>query len=87
MSPISVAAPEFRTHAHEKPSCFATITLPKTNNFDLIRLAAALQVALIHALAGLGIAAAAWRPARDCRLVSRRADFLLHKRLSDQQVI
>jgi peptidoglycan/LPS O-acetylase OafA/YrhL len=36
--------------------------LPKTNNFDLIRLAAALQVALIHALAGLSIAAATWRP-------------------------
>ena len=31
--------------------------MPKTNNFDLIRLAAALQVALIHAVANLGIAA------------------------------
>ena len=34
--------------------------MPKTNNFDLIRLAAALQVALMHALAGLGVATAAW---------------------------
>jgi len=33
--------------------------VPKTNNFDLIRLAAALQVALIHALAGMGVAAPA----------------------------
>lgn len=33
--------------------------MPKTNNFDLIRLAAALQVALIHAIAGLGVAAPA----------------------------
>ena len=41
--------------------------MPKTNNFDLIRLAAALQVALIHAIAGLGIAAAAapWRAIAD----------------------
>jgi peptidoglycan/LPS O-acetylase OafA/YrhL len=41
--------------------------LPKTNNFDLIRLAAALQVAVIHALTGLGIAAAAgpWRAIAD----------------------
>jgi peptidoglycan/LPS O-acetylase OafA/YrhL len=31
--------------------------LPKTNNFDLIRLAAALQVAFIHAVADLGLAA------------------------------
>jgi peptidoglycan/LPS O-acetylase OafA/YrhL len=38
--------------------------VPKTNNFDLIRLAAALQVAVIHALAGLGVAAAVWRPMR-----------------------
>jgi hypothetical protein len=34
-----------------------TMPLPKTNNFDLIRPAAALQVALTHALAGLGVAA------------------------------
>ena len=31
--------------------------MPKTNNFDLIRLAAALQVAFIHAVADLGVAA------------------------------
>jgi len=34
--------------------------LPKTNNFDLIRLVAALQVALIHALADLGVAMPLW---------------------------
>jgi peptidoglycan/LPS O-acetylase OafA/YrhL len=34
--------------------------LPKTNNFDLIRLAAALQVALIHALADLGVSVPVW---------------------------
>jgi peptidoglycan/LPS O-acetylase OafA/YrhL len=34
--------------------------LPKTNNFDLIRLAAALQVALIHIFTDLGISAPAW---------------------------
>jgi peptidoglycan/LPS O-acetylase OafA/YrhL len=35
----------------------AGCTLQKTNNFDLIRLAAALQVAFIHAVADLGVAA------------------------------
>jgi peptidoglycan/LPS O-acetylase OafA/YrhL len=34
--------------------------LPKTNNFDLIRLAAALQVALIHAMTNLGVTEPAW---------------------------
>jgi peptidoglycan/LPS O-acetylase OafA/YrhL len=34
--------------------------LPKTNNFDLIRLAAAMQVALIHAVADLGVGAPNW---------------------------
>ena len=34
--------------------------MPKTNNFDLIRLAAALQVALIHAVADLRIATPNW---------------------------
>ena len=34
--------------------------MPKTNNFDLIRLAAALQVALIHAAADLRVSAPTW---------------------------
>jgi peptidoglycan/LPS O-acetylase OafA/YrhL len=41
-------------------ACHAAIVLPKTNNFDLIRLAAALQVALIHAVEDLGVAAPNW---------------------------
>src|ERR1700722_1498519 len=44
-----------------RPDCGSTDarlpTVPKTNNFDLIRLAAALQVAFIHAAADLGVAA------------------------------
>jgi peptidoglycan/LPS O-acetylase OafA/YrhL len=34
--------------------------LPKTNNFDLIRLAAALQVACLHTATDLGVAAPEW---------------------------
>jgi peptidoglycan/LPS O-acetylase OafA/YrhL len=36
--------------------------LPKTNNFDLIRLAAALQVALMHAVYLFGVSGRWWRP-------------------------
>ena len=34
--------------------------MPKTNNFDLIRLAAALQVALTHALGDMGSGERLW---------------------------
>lgn len=46
--------------ARRGAACPAAKVLPKTNNFDLIRLAAALQVALNHAGADLGDAAPAW---------------------------